>query len=130
MSGYTCDKARFCNGKGVQQEKVCNMPLLVSPIDGQTPMQQIKRDGIEIDRCPVSGGVWLDAGELEKLLLAVQNAAAADRAEYVQYQQHHPKPAQPYMPRKHWHDDDDYEDYHRKKYGKPSTMKTLLKLFD
>lgn len=47
------------------------MPLLVSPIDNQTPMQQIRRDGIEIDRCPVSGGVWLDAGELEKLLSAV-----------------------------------------------------------
>jgi hypothetical protein len=107
------------------------MPLLISPIDNTSPMQQIKRDGIEIDRCPVSGGVWLDAGELEKLLLAVQNAAAADRAEYAQYQQHHPKPPHtPYMPRKHWHDDDDYEDYHRKTHGKPSTMKSLLKLFD
>jgi Zn-finger nucleic acid-binding protein len=55
------------------------MPLLVSPIDGQTPMQQIIRNGIEIDRCPVSGGVWLDKGELEKLLGAVQEAALEDR---------------------------------------------------
>lgn len=101
------------------------MPLLVSPIDGQTPMQQIKRDGIEIDRCPVSGGVWLDKGELEKLLSAVQSAAAEERSHYVEYRQ-----AVPHKPMHHGYRDDDYEDYHSKKYGRKSKMKSIFDLFD
>lgn len=103
------------------------MPLLVSPIDGQTPMQPIKRDGIEIDRCPLSGGVWLDKGELEKLLAAVQSAASEDREHYAEYRQSAPaRPIQSYA--KPY--DDDYEDYHRKKYGKKSKMKSIFDLFD
>jgi uncharacterized protein len=101
------------------------MPLLVSPIDGQTPMQQIKRDGIEIDRCPVSGGVWLDRGELEKLLQAVQSAAAEERSHYAEYRQ-----AVPHKPMHHGYRDDDYEDYHHKKYGRKSKMKSIFDLFD
>lgn len=107
------------------------MPLLVSPIDNTTPMQQIVRNGIEIDRCPVSGGVWLDRGELEKLLEAVQNAAASDREEYAEYRQsssHHSKSSQSNSyGRKH---DDDYEDYYKKKYGKKSKLKSILDIFD
>lgn len=118
--------------------KVRPMPLLVSPIDNETPMQQIRRDGIEIDRCPVSGGVWLDKGELEKLLLAVQNAASEDRQHYAEFQQTRPAPAAPqaHAPvghasmRHHDHDDDDYENYHHKKYGKKSKMKSIFDMFD
>ena len=107
------------------------MPLLVSPIDGQTPMQQIIRDGIEIDRCPVSGGVWLDKGELEKLLNAVQSAVVADRQEYVAYQQTRPQQQyqQPIHPR-HYRDDDDYDDYYKHKYGKKSRVRSIFDLFD
>ncbi len=47
------------------------MPLLTSPIDG-SPMRQIHRYGIEIDVCPTSGGIWLDKGELEKILALLQ----------------------------------------------------------
>lgn len=101
------------------------MPLLVSPIDGETPMQQIRRDGIEIDRCPVSGGVWLDKGELEKLLAAVQNAAAEERAHYAEY-----RSAMPHKPVHNHYRDDDYEEYHHKKYGKKSKMKSIFDLFD
>jgi uncharacterized protein len=107
------------------------MPLLVSPIDGITPMQQIRRDGIEIDRCPVSGGVWLDAGELEKLLMAVQNAVQEDRAHYTQYRQQHPQPvAYAPSPQRGRYDDDDYEKYHNKHYGKKSKLKSIFDIFD
>lgn len=43
------------------------MPLTTSPIDG-APMRTVRRYGIEIDVCPTTGGVWLDRGELEKLI--------------------------------------------------------------
>jgi len=118
------------------------MPLLVSPMDGKTPMQQIVRDGIEIDRCPVSGGIWLDAGELEKLLASVHRAATQDREEYHTYRQSHPQSAHPqpqhaapppgahgYQGRPHKYDDD-YDDYHHRKYGRKSRLKSLLDIFD
>lgn len=107
------------------------MPLLVSPIDNQTPMQRIVRDGIEIDRCPVTGGVWLDRGELEKLLGQMQQAVAQDRDEYTAYRQSHTPPPPPpqYPPRGHKYDDD-YDDYHKQKYGKKSKFKSILDIFD
>ena len=48
------------------------MPLLTSPIDG-APMRQIHRYGVEFDVCPTTGGVWLDKGELEKLIALVKD---------------------------------------------------------
>ncbi len=54
------------------------MPLLTSPIDG-SPMRQITRYGIEIDVCPTTGGVWLDKGELEKLMAFLKEEAANER---------------------------------------------------
>jgi Zn-finger nucleic acid-binding protein len=120
------------------------MPLLVSPIDGTTPMQQIVRNGIEIDRCPVSGGVWLDKGELEKLLNAMQDAIQEDRQEYNQFRQspqghahtpqahHHPAPQHQALPGygRPAYRDDDYDDYYRHKYGKKSKIKSIFDLFD
>lgn len=38
-----------------------------SPVTGK-PMNQEKILGVSIDRCPESGGIWLDASELQRLL--------------------------------------------------------------
>lgn len=38
-----------------------------SPISGE-PMEQIALHGVIIDRCKQTGGIWLDAGELEQLM--------------------------------------------------------------
>lgn len=43
------------------------MPLLTCPNDGGG-MQEVNRNGVLIDVCPQCRGVWLDRGELEKLL--------------------------------------------------------------
>lgn len=99
------------------------MPLLVSPIDG-SPMRQIHRYGIELDVCPTSGGVWLDKGELEKILLILQEdleAAAAQRVrpaepqpQVLQQQVPHPQQQQQQpayeQPRYRERDDDDRRD--------------------
>ena len=37
------------------------------PTDG-TPLTMSERSGIEIDYCPTCRGVWLDRGELDKLV--------------------------------------------------------------
>ena len=47
------------------------MPLLVCPNDG-AGMKEVNRNGVLIDICPECRGVWLDRGELEKLLTLVE----------------------------------------------------------
>ncbi|MBS1714231.1 MAG: DUF4339 domain-containing protein [Armatimonadetes bacterium] len=37
------------------------------PVDG-TALRRVQRTGIDIDTCPACRGVWLDHGELEKLI--------------------------------------------------------------
>ena len=43
------------------------MPLILCPNDNGS-MQTVNRSGVEFDMCPTCRGVWLDRGELEKLL--------------------------------------------------------------
>ena len=107
------------------------MPLLTSPIDG-SPMTQIHRYGIEIDVCPTSGGVWLDKGELEKIIQLLQEEVAAEQS--------NPKPRRQYS-RYDSDEGDDWEDddrryqkngyygsgKHHKKEGK---MSRIMDLFD
>ncbi len=38
-------------------------------------MRTVRRYGIEIDVCPTTGGVWLDRGELEKLIEIIREDA-------------------------------------------------------
>jgi len=46
------------------------------PIDG-TALQMADRQGIEIDYCPQCRGVWLDRGELDKIIERTSGAGAA-----------------------------------------------------
>ena len=43
------------------------MPLLMCPNDNAA-MQTLERNGVQFDMCPECRGVWLDRGELEKLM--------------------------------------------------------------
>jgi Zn-finger nucleic acid-binding protein len=54
---------------------------LVCPADGQG-MASIQYDetGVVVDHCVKCGGVWLDAGEFEKIILALKDEAAAKPA--------------------------------------------------
>lgn len=91
------------------------MGLLVSPIDG-SPMRQINRYGIEIDVCPTTGGVWLDKGELEKIIALLKEETPA----------YSPKP---YKEREYRdYDDDRYDSDYR--YKHKSKKSKLMELFD
>ena len=96
---------------------VCNVPLAMSD-----------RQGIEIDYCPQCRGVWLDRGELDKIIersaaLATTSAGAPEGP-----------------PRRHRDDDDDdrkrqrhvgYGDRDdRGAYGRPTRKSFLNDLFD
>ncbi|BCW87365.1 hypothetical protein sos41_04940 [Alphaproteobacteria bacterium SO-S41] len=53
------------------------MPLLVCPNDNAS-MQSVQRHGVEFDFCPTCRGVWLDRGELEKLMAGSREAEGYD----------------------------------------------------
>ncbi len=52
----------------LSQQKQSSAPLL-SPVSGE-PMEKVALHGVIVDRCKTSGGIWLDAGELEQLIEA------------------------------------------------------------
>ena len=43
------------------------MPLLLCP-NCNVSMQNVARSGVELDMCPSCRGVWLDRGELDKII--------------------------------------------------------------
>ena len=53
------------------------MPLLVCPNDNAS-MQSVQRHGVEFDFCPTCRGVWLDRGELEKLMAGSREEGGYD----------------------------------------------------
>ena len=46
------------------------------PVDNET-LVMTERSGVEIDYCPVCRGVWLDRGELDKIIERSGPSAAA-----------------------------------------------------
>lgn len=79
------------------------------PVDGER-LVMTERSGVEIDYCPKCRGVWLDRGELDKIIerSASQSAPAPRQAPVVEQP---PAPAQyaPPPPRRDddWRGDDD-----------------------
>ena len=105
------------------------MPLLMSPIDG-SPMKQVHRYGIEIDVCPTSGGIWLDKGELEKLMALLREEAMNDQPDNYKR-----RSKSNYTEGRYHRDDDDDDDYDRHdrnhgQYGKKSKMSRMMDIFD
>ena len=97
------------------------MPLLMCPNDN-AQMQTLDRNGVQFDMCPTCRGVWLDRGELEKLMEGAAATAVASAPAPATYapppQQSAPwghAPQQPqYREQPRYRDDDDYR-YKKKK---------------
>ena len=80
------------------------------PVD-QTPLVMSERQGVEIDYCPSCRGVWLDRGELDKIIekSASQPAPAAPAVLANQ------GGAWPAQPPHHGHHGHGYKPYKRRK---------------
>ena len=70
------------------------MPLLMCPNDNAA-MQTLERNGVQFDMCPECRGVWLDRGELEKLMAAAVEEGRAT-APVAPAPQAYAPPPQPY----------------------------------
>jgi uncharacterized protein len=122
--------------------------MVVCPRDGAS-LVEVNKSGVQIDVCPECKGVWLDRGELEKILqitrdlerefadpprvqtpqpIAAQPAARFDGQSDVrpEYRNSQGSDSRGY---RRDHDDDD-DDYERDGYGKRKRKSGLSKLFD
>jgi hypothetical protein len=74
-------------------------------------LQMTTREGIEIDYCPTCRGVWLDRGELDKLIErgASYGGAPSQQVAVASTPDRHSQPQQQYRP---YDDDDDHHGGH------------------
>lgn len=86
---------------------VCNVALTMT-----------ERQGVEIDYCPRCRGVWLDRGELDKI---IERSATSET--YYEDREHHENRGH-YEERGHYKQHDDY------KYKKKKKESFLGELFD
>lgn len=99
------------------------------PVDGET-LVMADRNGIEIDYCPKCRGIWLDRGELDKIIersvapMAQSNQGAVPPRTLAEPGASRPEPRY----RKDDDDDDHREDYRGGKRRKRESF--LSELFD
>ncbi|MDW8106063.1 MAG: zf-TFIIB domain-containing protein [Armatimonadota bacterium] len=96
----------------------------------QENLQIAVRSGIEIDYCPTCRGVWLDRGELDKIIERhIQETQALTRSAPYAYAPEPPESRpKPYTR----HDYDEYyEEYHKhKRRKKRDWLEDLFDIFD
>lgn len=105
------------------------------PVDGET-LVMADRSGVEIDYCPKCRGVWLDRGELDKIIERAAGAAPviSPREAAAVHLQEPRRAADPYPQeprrqddRSRYHDDDDDD---RRGYKRKRRESFLSDLFD
>jgi Zn-finger nucleic acid-binding protein len=109
---------KWCPLSGIMLQPFQNAGTpMKCPIDG-SDLTMTERQGIEIDYCPKCRGVWLDRGELDKIIERATPAQSAPPA-FAQ-QQPAPYPPRPERFDERRYDDDRYKDRdhrHRKRKG-------------
>lgn len=112
------------------------------PIDG-TELKMSERQGVEIDYCPKCRGVWLDRGELDKIIekatpavvlpdpdpVAPWPAPASARDDDRFDLRPDDKPRKPKGKKKKTRDDDDGY-HHARRYKKRKRKSILAEIFD
>jgi uncharacterized protein len=88
---------------------ICNVQLMMS-----------ERQGIEIDYCPKCRGIWLDRGELDKIIQRSAPEMVHD----------HSKKMENFHPGKHHENDHDYNNGKNPSMGYYKKRNLLTDLFD
>lgn len=93
------------------------------PVDG-TELRLTERQGIEIDYCPQCRGIWLDRGELDKVLERSARTAPVDDRERDRERERdrYRESERPYRER----DDRGYDRDSERDYGKKSRRRSFL----
>ncbi|RAP78016.1 zf-TFIIB domain-containing protein [Paenibacillus montanisoli] len=111
------------------------------PVCTDVRMREVERDGVLIDICPDCKGVWLDRGELDKLVKGVREVRDEyERLERSVHANPNYPPNDPYRDRSHdqgyntgkgygQHGYDSHGYGQHGKHGKPHKKKTMLDVF-
>ena len=91
----------------------------------QVNLVMSERQGVEIDYCPQCRGVWLDRGELDKILeRSAAEMAAPPQGQVPYVERGYAAPEYRRDHDDHHHDRDD--DYKRRKHGRRSFLHDLF----
>ncbi|MCI4663484.1 MAG: zf-TFIIB domain-containing protein [Neomegalonema sp.] len=105
------------------------MPLTVCP-NCAAAMSEVSRRGVFVDICPSCRGVWLDGGELEKLLATADAGAPEAPAEPRYTSRDDYRRAHRDDDRRRRYDDDDDDDRRRKGRREGGIFEMFGDLFD
>lgn len=89
----------------------------------RVPMREMTKEGVLIDVCPQCRGVWLDRGELEKIIASSKEAVRDYDELYHHYEQNRPQ-----HDKHHYSYGHDRHQYKKKK--KHGVLKIFEELFD
>lgn len=87
------------------------------PVCKDAALVMSERQGVEIDYCPKCRGVWLDRGELDKIIERSTQEVPASASQAQQM-----PPAGPWGQDHHGHE----KDHHRDSYRKKSIWKEIF----
>lgn len=85
------------------------------PVCKEVTLVMSERHGIEIDYCPKCRGVWLDRGELDKIIESVALSSEGRKSQ---------------PPEREWRERREYEDYDDDRYHRRKRRGFLGELFD
>lgn len=83
------------------------------PTDGSR-LVEVERTGVLIDACPTCRGVWMDRGELDKILVKERQLTAGDPDEDFLREVEGRRPEAPSRPHASHHDDRSHKKRKRK----------------
>jgi Zn-finger nucleic acid-binding protein len=105
--------------------------MMNCPRCGSTSLDERERNGVTVDVCPSCRGVWLDRGELEKLLGHAKRELEEERAYYVSDERDRepPSSSRRHEPQ-HRSAGHDQRAQHGRHYKKRSWLDNLGEIFD
>jgi uncharacterized protein len=92
------------------------------PVCNSIDLKMTDRQGVEIDYCPECRGIWLDRGELDKILERSYGQATPISPPVRQYPERDHHQQQSYAPRHH----DDDEHLSGGRHGRKSWLSELF----
>lgn len=106
------------------------------PVCKEIDLVMTERSGIEIDYCPKCRGVWLDRGELDKIIeRSSDNTSQPQNRQYEEPRRDNyerpryeekPYDARKYDDRRYYDDDDYYKHGHYSKHKKRSFLSDIF----
>ncbi|VVD78424.1 zf-TFIIB domain-containing protein [Pandoraea soli] len=101
------------------------------PVCGTPDLLMAERQGVEIDYCPSCRGVWLDRGELDKLIERTEGGGARSAPAVHDGDDQGSRRASQAPRRDHAHRDRSRGDDDRsREYDRPRKKKSLFEMFD